>query len=114
MKLIRRISFLGALVVGRRRIVRFHFVLLLELRVFEMAKCRLELLDTNCKSLHHLIEVGEQLVLIGHSCLELDDSLVHGEIVTAPAQRYPDSKRSARRRTAEWPRPAARPPGPRS
>lgn len=73
------------LVVRRRRIVRFHFLLLLELRALEAMKSLLDFLYALRKGLHNLIEIAEQLLLKSHPCLELDDAFFHGEIVTAPS-----------------------------
>ena len=66
--------------------MRFRFVLLLELLTFEVAKPLLGLLHTLRKGLYHLIKIAEQLVLISHSCLELDDPLFHDGMIAAVAE----------------------------
>ena len=63
--------------------MRFHFLLLLELRVAEISKLLLEFLDAFRKSLHNLIKIREQLILIRHSRLELDDAFFHAEILAS-------------------------------
>ena len=68
-------------VVRRRRVVRFHLAQGLGLPVLEVANPLFDLLDALRKSLHDLVELTEQLLLIGHSLLELDDAFFHGQMV---------------------------------
>ncbi len=60
--------------------MRFQFGLMLGLPVLEITEPLLDFLYAFRKGLHNLIEIGEQLVLIGHSCLELDDAFFHGDV----------------------------------
>ncbi len=69
--------------------MRLHFALML--RAFETTKPLLDLLHALRKGLHNLVEIAEQLLLIGHSCLELDDAFIHGEIVAAQWNSIPGS-----------------------